>query len=452
MMSSRSKTLIPIGLLALFQLLFTSFVALVNMEALTAAYISLTGLGIFFFGALLSYVEKSNGNSIITFIFAVMVLFGLAVQATLNKPGIMTIIIYLLMFFACFAICVIHNRITVFAFAKHEKACKCLALTVTLVIAFLIIIGGSGQDGTRSWFNVFGVSVQLTELLKIPFIYLLSTMVEKDYMNESYVVNNKNLVKSTLLMMFFGFILILSNELGTLLVLLLVWLAFLFFFAENRKLFYAIVLAATVLVAIGLIVVYSIINSETEISNHIVAKLITRIGSFVSIKDVTQDQAYQILKSQEAIVIGGLFGSSTNFSRIVNAENDMVFPYIISKLGIFVGLIIFAVFVALFIKAQKSINAFCKNTENGILCTNINVLLLMQSVVNIFASVNLLPLTGIPLCLGISDGGTWMILSSSLFAYVITSTCKEKIPWRKKKTSEIIDEFYFEDGVDNECN
>ena len=449
MMSSRSKTLIPIGLLALFQLVFTSFVALVNMEALTVAYISLAGLGIFFFGALLSYVEKSNGNSIITFIFAVMVLFGLAVQATLNKPGIMTIIIYAITFFACFAICVLHDRIMMFAF---KKACKSLAVIVTMAIAFIIIIGGSGQDGTRSWFNVFGVSVQLTELLKIPFIYLLSTMVEKDYMNESYVVNDKNFVKSTLLLMFFGFILILSNELGTLLVLMLVWLAFLFFFAENRKLFYAIVLAATVLVAIGLIVVYIIINSEKEISNHIVAKLITRIGSFVSIKDVTQDQAYQILKSQEAIVIGGLFGSSTNFSRIVNAENDMVFPYIISKLGIFVGLIIFAAFVAFFIKAQKSINALCKNTENGILCTIINLLLLMQSVVNIFASVNLLPLTGIPLCLGISDGGTWMLISSSLFAYVITSTCKEKIPLRKKKTSEIIDEFYFEDGVDNECN
>lgn len=451
MMSSKNKTLIPIGLLALFQLLFASFVALANEDAF-AAYLPLAGLGIFFFGVLLNYVEKSKGNSIITFIFAVMVLFGVAVQATLNKPGVMTIIIYVFSFFACFVICVLHDRITMFAFAKYEKACKCLAVTVTLVIAFLIIIGGSGQDGTRSWFNVFGVSVQLTELLKMPFIYLLSTMVEKDYTNESYVVNNKNLVKSTLLLMLFGFILILSNELGTLLVLLLVFLAFLFFFAENRKVFYAIVFVGTVFVAIALIVVYSIINSETEISNHIVAKLITRIGSFVSIKDVTYDQSYQILKSQEAIVIGGLFGSSTNFSRIVNAENDMVFPYIVSKLGLVIGLIVFATFVTLFIKVQKSINILCRNSENVVFCTIINSLLLIQVMVNIFASVNLLPLTGIPLCLGISDGGTWMLLSSSLFAYVITSTCKEKIPLRKKKTSEIIDEFYFEEDAGNECN
>ena len=122
MMSSKNKTLIPIGLLALFQLLFASFVALANEDAF-AAYLPLAGLGIFFFGVLLNYVEKSKGNSIITFIFAVMVLFGVAVQATLNKPGVMTIIIYVFSFFACFVICVLHDRITMFAFA-FDKICE----------------------------------------------------------------------------------------------------------------------------------------------------------------------------------------------------------------------------------------------------------------------------------------------------------------------------------------
>lgn len=72
-----------------------------------------------------------------------------------------------------------------------------------------MLVAGKGQDGTKNWLDI-GFSVQLTELLKIPFLYFLSTIPGKKNGLKLHSVDNKGLIKSIILMFGFGLVCLLG--------------------------------------------------------------------------------------------------------------------------------------------------------------------------------------------------------------------------------------------------
>jgi cell division protein FtsW len=123
----------------------------------------------------------------------------------------------------------------------------------------------------------------------------------------------------------------------------------------------------------------------------------------------TSDAGYQINQALLAIGTGGLFGlgfgrSRQKFNYLPEASTDSIFAITAEELGFFLsaGIIFLYIFVAIqgYKVAQKAPDAFSR-----LVATGITSWIVIQSTINIFAMLSLIPLTGVPLPF-LSQGST----------------------------------------------
>lgn len=416
---NRKRFFTSLILSALFQLVFTAFVAFVNQEALTS-YLLLSILP-FLFAITLNYVIIDREGNIVGFIVGQLLCFGLAVQSTIEKPDLSTFIIYSMAIASGIAVIVLNDKLKEFMFGVHHKLCNRAVIIITALMVLLIIFVGFGPDNTRSWVSIFGFSFQVTDILRLSFCWILAKYcIELDKETNIFTVTNKGATKLFLLLALFAIVFLLSNELGTLLIIMVTAYACLFLFYNNRKMFKLITLAVALIGILGLLTVYVIVENDIEVNNKIISKLVSRFGTFIAFQAMDSDSVYQIERAQEAISLGGLLGTNSNHNNIVNNATDMVFVYIVNKLGSVPALIITASYIIFFVKVQQKSH----KVEEPLYCL-LNIILLTQSMLNIMSSINLLPLTGVPLCF-LSSGGTNLILNLIISTFLIMSTCRKQ--------------------------
>ena len=142
-----------------------------------------------------------------------------------------------------------------------------------------------------------------------------------------------------------------------------------------------------------------------------------RIKMFIDPFLDPQGVGYQILQSLYAIASGGIKGVGLGASKqkllyLPEPQNDYIFAIISEELGFFGALMIIFLFVALITRCFKiALNA--QDRYATFIASGITIQMALQSIVNMFVAVSLLPSTGIPLPL-ISYGGTSLVLN--LFA------------------------------------
>ncbi|MGL5256650.1 MAG: putative lipid II flippase FtsW [Proteocatella sp.] len=142
-----------------------------------------------------------------------------------------------------------------------------------------------------------------------------------------------------------------------------------------------------------------------------------RVKMFINPFLDPQGVGYQILQSLYAIASGGVKGVGLGASKqkllyLPEPQNDYIFAIISEELGFLGALVIIFLFVALITRCFKiALNA--QDRYATFIVSGITIQMALQSVVNMFVAVSLLPSTGIPLPL-ISYGGTSLVLN--LFA------------------------------------
>jgi cell division protein FtsW len=118
---------------------------------------------------------------------------------------------------------------------------------------------------------------------------------------------------------------------------------------------------------------------------------------------------YQINQALLAIGTGGLFGlgfghSRQKFNYLPEASTDSIFAIAAEELGFFLsaGILLLYIFVAVqgFRVAQKAPDAFSRLVATGIVSW-----IIIQGLINVFAMMSLIPLTGVPLPF-LSQGST----------------------------------------------
>ncbi|MGB5824271.1 MAG: putative lipid II flippase FtsW [Proteocatella sp.] len=142
-----------------------------------------------------------------------------------------------------------------------------------------------------------------------------------------------------------------------------------------------------------------------------------RIKTFIDPFMDPQGSGYQVLQSLYAIASGGIKGVGLGASKqkllyLPEPQNDYIFAIISEELGFIGSLSIIFLFVAIISRCFK-IAANAPDRYATFIVSGITIQMALQSLVNMFVSVSLLPSTGIPLPL-ISYGGTSLVLN--LFA------------------------------------
>ncbi|NLK66834.1 MAG: rod shape-determining protein RodA [Campylobacteraceae bacterium] len=259
---------------------------------------------------------------------------------------------------------------------------------------------GVSKMGAKRWIELFGVSIQPSEIIKPAFILMLAYMIKKNPPPEEGY-NLKEFLKFSFIILL-PFILILKEpDLGTALILLLCGFGILFIIGVDRKIW--IVLATSV----------ALISPLMYQNLHDYQK--KRITDFIS-----DEPSYHVKQSIIAIGNGGMNGkpkneaTQTHFKFLPIATSDFIFSYNSERFG-FIGNVFLMSLYLFLILHLLALNFKLKDDYfSRVVATGIGLLIFIYASINIAMTIGLAPVVGIPLPF-FSYGGSSFITFMCLF-------------------------------------
>ena len=272
-----------------------------------------------------------------------------------------------------------------------------LIFIFALLILFSVEIFGVFGKGATRWINVFGFSLQPSELVKIAIILALARFYHDLKFEEvKYIIN---LFFPFLILFIPFFLVVIQPDLGTALSILI--LGIIILFASGIRLWKF---------GLGFVI---IICSIPLLLNSLKPYQRDRVISFLNPEEDALGRGYQLMQSKIALGSGGfsgkgfLEGTQSYLQYLPEKQTDFIFTLIGEEFG-FIGtmFIIFLFFLIIsicFYISVKSNHIFGRLLSIGI-GTNIFIYVIM----NISMVSGLMPVVGIPLPL-VSYGGSAML-------------------------------------------
>lgn len=269
-------------------------------------------------------------------------------------------------------------------------------------------------NGAKSWYSFGPVSIQPSEFIKVILILALAKSVS----NHNRFTFNKSF--QTDLVLFFKIIgisivpmalILLQNDLGTTLVICAIIIGIMLVSGITWRILSPLFIAAFVF---GGTIILAIIYKPTLIESLLGVKMyqMGRINSWLDPYSYSAGDGYHLTESLKAIGSGQLFGKGFNHGEVYIPENhtDFIFSVVGEEMGFIGAVVLLLIFLALIFHlirlATKVESPFSKIFIIGYVS-----LLVFHILQNIGMTIQLLPITGIPLPF-ISYGGSslWSLM------------------------------------------
>jgi len=282
-----------------------------------------------------------------------------------------------------------------------------VSLTISIFILLLPFVPNLGKNinGNRNWIEIAGFTLQPSEFAKFGLILWCAFQLRR-----IDLVAGKNPIGLILpgLVVIEGLI-ILERDLGTALLVLIIFGGILFVSGAPIKHFIAVVILA------------SIISAVLIFSNSY------RMSRFAALFDPFDERYYKFSGWQPAhsimgLASGGLWGSGLGASKqkwanLAEAHTDFIFSVIGEELGLLGTLLVLALYAALIYStlriAIKTKDDFSRYATAGIACWFI-----AQVTVNIGSVTSIIPVIGVTLPF-ISYGGSSLLANLLAVGYVL---------------------------------
>lgn len=268
------------------------------------------------------------------------------------------------------------------------------------------------NTGAKSWFSLFGLTFQPSEVMKPAYILMLGRVIVEH--NDKYPLKT---IRSDWLLIgkMIGWtipvavLLKLQNDFGTMLVFFAILGGMLIVSGITWKIILPSVITVFALGGTALALV--IPQSGRRILEHIGFKAyqFNRVDTWLHPSADTSNQGYQLWQSMKAIGSGGIFGTGFNQSHVYVPvrESDMIFSVIGEKFG-FIGSCVLIFLYFLLIYQMIKVIFETRNVFYAYISTGVIMMILFHVFENVGMSIGLLPLTGIPLPF-VSAGGSALI-------------------------------------------
>ncbi|MGN0172837.1 MAG: FtsW/RodA/SpoVE family cell cycle protein [Acutalibacteraceae bacterium] len=259
------------------------------------------------------------------------------------------------------------------------------------------LIFGINLNGAKNWIKIGSFSFQPSELVKFLFIFTTAATLQ-------------NLLSKRNLILFLGFsagcmgALVLMRDFGTCSIFFVTVLIILFMRSGDIK----IISAITSVVAVGAVLVAKFVPYVQR-----------RFATYRHAWEYASDKGYQQTRTMIAIASGALLGvggGAGKLKYVIASDTDLVFGLVCEEWGMIVGFCAIACFVIFAVYSFKCA-PFANSAYFVIAACSASGLWLFQISLNIFGSVDLLPLTGVTLPF-ISNGGSSMISSWLLLSFI----------------------------------
>ncbi len=321
----------------------------------------------------------------------------------------------------------------------------------TLIFLFLIYFVGISVSGSQRWLDLGIFSFQPSEVTKLSTVLTLALVLDK-----KTISSVRDLVLPLLVVIFPWLLIFFQPDLGTSLVLLVLtgvmlywsqmpieWILILVFFLFTSILYLTIPTSLIFWIPfVGYLAYRSskkkLIFSTIVILLHLLVAKLTPILWQYGLKDYQKDRlvlfldpnrdplggGYHLIQSKIAIGSGGFFGTGllrgklTNLQFIPEQHTDFIFSALGEELG-FLGCIL--VLFLFFILIKKLIN-IAKNARSefeSLIVIGITATFLFQIIINLFMTIGLGPVTGIPLPF-MSYGRTSLLINFISIGFVLS--------------------------------
>lgn len=277
----------------------------------------------------------------------------------------------------------------------------------SIFVTALVFVPGLGFEhgGSRRWINVFGVSIQPVEFLKIGFIIYFAAWL-------SWVKNRvKDLRFSMLpLIILLGLIAaVLINQPDTKSLILITATALVMLFVSGTPWKYILGMFLVAIIA------FIILAFTTPY-------LRSRINTFLHPNANGSTSSYQIQQSLIAVGSGGIAGrglgqSIQKFNYLPEPQGDSIFAVVGEEVGFIGATIIICLYVAFALRGYR-VAHYAPDSFSKLFVIGIITIITAQSFMNIASIIGVFPLTGVPLVF-MSHGGTALMLDLGLMGIIL---------------------------------
>lgn len=283
--------------------------------------------------------------------------------------------------------------------------CMKLRLPIAIAALALLLVNlviAKTTNGARNWIEIFGITFQPSEFVKIAFIFVGAATLEK-------IQTSKNIFA------YIGFsvacvgTLILIKDFGTALIFFVTFLIIAFMTSGDIK---TIILAvASAVLGAGIVLKYkSYVTKRFAVYRHVWEA------------DYYNTSGYQQTRTLVGLASGGLLGlgiGNGNTRNVYASTTDLIFGVICEEWGFIFAVILVLSFAAIAVSALVNSIA-ARSTFYSIAAVAGAGMLLFQTALNIFGITDVLPLTGVTLPF-VSQGGSSMICCWAVLAYIKAS-------------------------------
>lgn len=272
-----------------------------------------------------------------------------------------------------------------------------LSYVVAVILLVSVLFFGQEIRNIKAWF-VFGpISIQPIEIVKVLYIIFLARFF-------SGSVSHHNAWRLTLISGSFTAVLmaltIQQPDLGSALILFIIWLVAIIFLPLRRWNYLLLVLFFLV----GALVSWQYLLQPYQK---------TRILTFINQTADPLGEAYNITQAKVAIGSGGLwgrglgFGTQSQLDFLPEAQTDFIFAVVAENFG-FLGTFIFlAVYLFFFYRLLLALR-LARTDFGKFIALGVVIYLFSQMMISIGMNVGFLPVAGVPLPL-VSAGGSSIV-------------------------------------------
>lgn len=301
----------------------------------------------------------------------------------------------------------------------RAKKIRYLASFAGLGILAVNLVFGEEQYGARNWIHIGNTSLQPSELVKVCFVYVGASTMDR-------IVTRRNMF------LFIGYsaaiclCLVLMNDFGTALIFFTAFLVIAYLRSGN---FATIGLACAATGFAGVLAI--------RFRPH----LVSRFSAWRHVWEHSLESGgYQQTRAMMCIASGGLLGLGGGngwLKYIAAGDTDLVFATVSEEWGLLIGIMMVLAVAVLcaFVVRSASVGRSSFYTIGA--CAAVSILM-VQTILNVLGTVDVLPLTGVTFPF-VSNGGSSMLSAWGLLAFIKAADTRQnasfavRLPSRKQE-------------------
>lgn len=416
--NKKVRPIVTLSLLSLFQFLcMIKLYGGVNAEYLpqvTLGFLSLIALSWFLFLAARLIRRTGFETEIIAFFLCSL---GMAIISVSAPDSISKELIAL-----CIGLLIFISVGFFLRTLDTAKKIRYFAALAGVALLLVNLIFGKVFNGAKNWISLGGFSFQPSELVKVCFVFVGASTLER-------IVAKRNLVVFIAYSAMICGCLALLSDFGAALIFFCAFLVIAFLRSGS---FAGLALAC----------------SATVFAATLVLKfrpyVLSRFSSWGHVWEYANEAGgYQQTRAMMCIASGGLFGlgGGKGFMRFVAAsDTDLVFSFLSEEWGLIMAVLSVASIAILAAFVLRSIPAG-RSTFYTIGAAASVTIMLVQTILNVFGTLDLLPLTGVTFPF-VSNGGSSMMASWGLLSFIKASDTRQNASFaiRIRRKEETIHE------------